>query len=343
MALTTTPTNDLDLVVQGTITLAPPAGATEGGAEISAFDPVSDRLFVTSLAGLRIVDLNNPANPTLVSSIDFTSPPFNFSGNDVNSVAIKNGVIAVAVAAAVKTDPGRVFFIDANGALISQVAVGALPDMLTFTPDGMKVLVANEGEPSAPNSGTNPEGSVSIIDISAGVANASITTATFAAFNGTEAALRDAGVRIFPGNSVSVDVEPEYISVSADGQTALVTLQEANAVAILDLTTKQFTQIVPLGMKDYSGLLTDFSDRDNAAGTAGEIKLETGNPVFGIYQPDAIASFVGADGNQYYVIANEGDDRNDFLDPNETTTVSSSGYDLDDALFPNETALKANS
>ena len=324
--------------------LAPPTGQTVGGAEISAFDPISDRLFVTSLAGLRIVDLKDPANLSLIGAVDFTVPPFSFSGNDVNSVAIKNGVIAVAVAAAVKTDPGRVFLIDANGNLLKSVSVGALPDMVTFTPDGKKILVANEGEPSEPNSAVNPEGSVSIIDISMGVANATVTTATFNSFNGREAELRDAGVRIFPGNSVSTDVEPEYISVAADGKTALVTLQEANAVAILDLVTGQFTDIVPLGLKNFSGLLSDFSDRDGPVGSNGNgtplIKLELGNPVFGIYQPDAIASFIGADGKQYYVIANEGDDRNDFLAPDETTTVGNAAYVLDPVAFPNGATLK---
>jgi 2',3'-cyclic-nucleotide 2'-phosphodiesterase (5'-nucleotidase family) len=345
MALTTTPTNDLDLVVQGSITLAPPPGTLvpEGGAEISAFDPATDRLFVTSVYGLRIVDLENPATPSLVANIDFSAPPFNLS-NNVNSVAIKNGIIAVAVAAPIPTDAGKVFFIDTNGGLIKAVTVGSLPDMLTFTPDGKKILVANEAEASlqAITPTVDPEGSVSIIDITAGVANATVTTAGFTSFNGQESELRDAGVRIFPNKSAAQDLEPEYISVSADGKTALVTLQEANAVAVLDLVTGQFTDIVPLGLKDYSGLLTDFSDRDNATGTAGTIKLETGNPVFGLFQPDAIASFIGADGKQYYVIANEGDDRNDFLAPDETTTVGNAAYDLDNTVFTNEAALKNN-
>jgi hypothetical protein len=62
--------------------------------------------------------------------------------------------------------------------LIIDVEVGYLPDMLTFTPDGSKILVANEGEPeykefdgekvSGYYNGTpdnDPKGSISIISL----------------------------------------------------------------------------------------------------------------------------------------------------------------------------------
>ena len=163
-------------------------------------------------------------------------------------------------------------------------------------------------------------------------------TATFDSFNGQEAALRAAGVRIFEGKSVSMDVEPEYIAISPDGATAMVTLQEANAVALLDIATATFTKIVPLGLKDWNGLLLDISDRDGAGGTAS-MKLVSDSHLFGMYMPDAIASYQ-AGGQTYYVMANEGDDRDDFLNPDETIRVGSSSYDFDNALFPNEAALK---
>ena len=82
-----------------------------------------------------------------MGDIDFSAPPFNF-GNDVDRVAVKNGIIAVAIANPIKTN-GKVFLIDASGNLIKAIDVGALPDMLTFTPDGTKILVANEAERSA--------------------------------------------------------------------------------------------------------------------------------------------------------------------------------------------------
>ncbi|MBL9151878.1 MAG: choice-of-anchor I family protein, partial [Verrucomicrobiales bacterium] len=200
------------------------------------------------------------------------------------------------------------------------------------------LLVANEGEYIVGGPGVTP-GSVSIVDVSGGFGAPPVNTVGFTAFDGQAATLKAAGVRIFGAELPSNDLEPEYIAVSPDGATAFVTLQENNAVAILNIATATFTNILPLGLKDFSTLLADFSDRDNAAGTGAMGVLKTGNPVFGLYMPDAIASFQSG-GQNYYVIANEGDDRDDFLTPDETSRVSS--LDLDNGLFPTETTLKQN-
>jgi 2',3'-cyclic-nucleotide 2'-phosphodiesterase (5'-nucleotidase family) len=331
MSLSTTP--------NGALIINPLASLNLVGAEIAGFDAASKRLFVTSNGGLQVVDLTNPATPVLVGTINLTAAPYGFATTDVTSVAVKNGVVAVALPNADKTLPGQVVFLNAaDGALLGAVTVGALPDNIVFSPDGTKVLTANEAEFTT--AGPGAKGSVSIIDIAGGIAAASVQTAGFTAFDGQEAALRAAGVRIFGTNSVSDDVEPEYIAVSPDGTKALVTLQEANAVGLLDIATATFTAIVPLGAKDFSALLADFSDRDSATGGV-LTNLTTGNPVFGLYMPDAIAAYEAA-GQTFYVTANEGDDRDDFLNPDETIRLGNAAYDLDDALFPNEAALKAN-
>ncbi|WP_270935552.1 choice-of-anchor I family protein [Falsiroseomonas oryzae] len=333
MSSTLTPSN--------AINITPVASLNLPGAEIAAFDPGSDRLFVTSNGGLQVINLSNPAAPSLVATLNFTAAPYGFATTDVTSVAVKGGIVAVALPAASKAANGQVIFLNAaDGALLGSATVGALPDSLTFTPDGTKVLVANEGEYLSDGT-PGGKGSVSIIaiDTAAGFST-SVQTAGFTAFDGQEAALRAAGVRIFAGNSVSDDVEPEYVAISADGTRAMVTLQEANAVGLLDIATATFTGIVPLGTKDFSTLLADFSDRDGAGATA-RINLTTGNPVLGLYMPDAIDSYE-AGGQTYYVIANEGDDRDDFLNPDETIRLGNAAYDLDDVAFPNEAALKAN-
>lgn len=347
----------LSLQASGTENFAQAATTTLAGAEISAFDPGSKRLFVTSPMGLQVLSVDADLNMTLLGTVSLGS-------NDINSVAVKNGLVAVAVAAADKTQPGSVHFLDADAALsvtagaialqgfaLGSVTVGALPDMLTFTADGTKVLVANEAEQavsasaSAQASTANPEGSVSIIDLSTGPASATVTTASFAAFNNQQAELKAAGVRLFAGQkgfetlTVAQDLEPEFIAISPDGKTAFVTLQENNALAILDLVTGQFTDIVPLGRKSFLGLPFDGSDRDGAS-NATAVALSTDRPVFGQYMPDAITSYAGPDGRAYYLIANEGDDRDDFITPGETARVSS--LNLDAAAFPNAAALKTN-
>jgi hypothetical protein len=293
--------------------------ANNFGSEIPTYDPASRRLFVTGPNNrLDIADISNPASPIRLPSIDLSS-----YGAGVNSVAIKNGIVAVAMEASTITNNGSVVFFDTNGVFQSQVTVGALPDMLTFTPDGNRVLVANEGEAA---SGVNPNGSVSVINLAAGVSNPTVNTATFTSFNGQENALRNQGVRIFPGQTVSQDVEPEYITVSEDGTTAWVSLQENNAIAVMDIVNAQVTSILPLGAKDFNapGNGLDASDRD------GGVNINNW-PVFGLYQPDTIATVTVA-GQTYLITANEGDTRN------EARRVSN--LTLDPNAFPNAAELQ---
>ena len=272
-------------------------------AEIPAFDAASRRLFVVNaqLGAVDVLNLANPANPVKVGTLDATAV---LAGASINSVAVFNGTVAVAIQAPVKTDPGRMALYRASDlSLISSVTIGALPDMLTFTPDGSTVLVANEGEPSDDYQ-TDPEGSISVIDVR-NLAAPVVRNASFTAFNSQAAALRTAGVRIYgPGATVAQDLEPEYISVSADGRTAWVTLQENNALAKVDIASATVTDVLPLGYKDHgvAGNELDVSDRDNT------INIRTWAGVRGMYQPDAMASYT-AGGQTYLVTANEGDAR----------------------------------
>ncbi len=246
-----------------------------------------------------------------------------------------NSIVALAMEANPITNNGSVVFFDTNGVFQSQVTVGALPDMLTFTPDGNRVLVANEGEPA---NGVNPDGSVSIIDLSAGVLNPTVNTATFTSFNGQENTFRSQGVRIFPGQTVSQDVEPEYITVSDDGTTAWVSLQENNAIAIVNIVNAQVTSILPLGAKNFNapGNGLDPSDQDGVVfgGATNSPAVRINNwPVFGLYQPDTIATVTIA-GQTYLISANEGDTRN------EARRVSNQNLILDPDVFPNAATLK---
>jgi len=340
--LAAAPSNALTAVLAGSVVVSDNGTATGvGGAEIPAFDPASKRAFSASNAGIQVIDLTNPAVPVRLAPIDPTV--LGLTTKDVSHVVVKNGVLAVSlIATPDKTLPGTVaFFAPATGALLGSVTVGAVPDQLIFTPDGTKVLVANEGEMTAPvvapapaPADPDPVGSVSIIDVSGGFASPPVVTAGFAAFDGQESALRAAGVRVFPGRAASRDLEPEYIAISPDGLRAMVTLQEANAIATLDIATATITAVTPLGLKNFARVTGDFSDRDGS-GNGQAIELKSGLPAFGMFMPDAIAAYQTG-GATYYVTANEGDDRNDFLVPVETTTVNATAYDLDNTVFPTE-------
>ena len=222
-----------------------------------------------------------------------------------------------------QTDPGLVAFFDADGAYLASVEVGALPDMLTFTPDGQQILVANEGEP---DDGVDPKAAISFIDMSAGPEGATVTTVDFTAFDVQQEALEEAGLRIFDGKLLSDDVEPEFIAVSEDGSTAFVTLQEANAIAVVDIASQSIVEIQPLGTKDHSleGNGIDPSDRDDG------INIQT-VPVHGMFMPDAIASY-DAYGKTFYVTANEGDARDEDDRVKDLT--------LDPTAFPDAATLQ---
>lgn len=332
-----------------------PLGTYETGvfdasaAEIVVYDPDTQRLFVVNaqVPAVEVLDISDPSNPTKLFDIDPSA-----YGAGANSVAISNGIVAVAIENEVKTDPGSVVFFDIDGNFLNAVTVGALPDMLTFTPDGTKVLVANEGEPNDDYT-IDPEGSISIIDLSGGVENltqANVTTADFTAFNDQQDELVAAGVRIFGLNAtVAQDVEPEYIAVTGDSSTAYVALQENNALAVVDIASGAVTDILPLGYKDHSVVPLDASDRDDA------INITTYPNLFGMYMPDAISLYeVG--GETYIVTANEGDARirpdGDLEDEagniiaeegvffNEEARVSDLA--LDPVAFPNAAELQAN-
>lgn len=278
----------------------------KSAAEIVAHDPKSQRLFVVNAESgqIDVLSIKNPSVPTLLFNIDLSS-----YGAVINSVAVHKGLVAVAVEAAVKTDPGKAVFLDIEGNVLASVQVGALPDSLTFTPNGKRVLVANEGEPNDDFT-IDPEGSVSIIDLPRRIANLTqshVRTASFESFNEGDL---DASVRIFgpdvnpgDGKRVARNMEPEWITVSKDSKTAWVALQENNAIGTLNIKTGKFTAVKGLGFKDHllSGNELDVSDRDN--------KINITNwPVWGIYQPDTIANYEYR-GKSFIVTANEGDAR----------------------------------
>ena len=297
------------------LTLAPVGTYSAGVFDESAAEIVAyygKRVYtVNALAGaVDVIDVTNPSAPTKLYSI---------AGSGVaNSIAIRrDGLGVIALEAPVKTDPGSLVFFDARSAasapILGSVTAGAQPDMVAFSPDGRYVLSANEGEPNDEYT-VDPEGSVSVVTVARTVkapGQADVRTADFHAFETGGTKMLEPTVRVFAGipgslNPVSANLEPEYITV--DGRTAYVTLQEANAVAVVDVRTAKVERILPLGFKDLSvaGNGIDPSDRDPKG--APTINIRTFPGLFGMYMPDAIASY-SSRGETYLVTANEGDAR----------------------------------
>ncbi len=317
-----------------------------GVAEISAFDPGSKRMFVINGpdSSIKIVNIANPSNPVLVSTVSVK--PY---GIDVTSVACnKKGLFAIAVIDSNgKTNPSSIVFLDNNGNFINKVKAGANADNLAFTSNGLKLLVANEGEPNVGYT-IDPEGSVSIIDLSNGAASltqANVQTAGFTAFNAPTPL--DSKIRVFGriqtiggaflrNSTVAEDMEPEYLTISDDNTTAWVTCQENNCVAVLNINTATITSLMPLGFKNHNlpGNGLDPSDQPASAGIANY-------PVFGMYNPDGISNYkVGT--QNYFVTANEGDARADWgTANNEEVRVNNVAYVLDTTKFGGATGVAA--
>ncbi len=323
------PSQDIELIYKGSFD---PSGTNTSTCEVVAYDAASKRLFTTSaIAGfLDIVDFSDPNALAVINSVDINS----YGG--ITSVAVKNGIVVVASPNADEQLDGSVLFMDIDGTFLKQVTVGALPDMITFTPDGTKVLTANEGQPN--NAYTvDPEGTVSIIDISGGIASLSqgdVTTLDFTSYNADEATLIASGVRKTKASStLSQDFEPEFITIKSDSETVWVTLQENNAMAEINLSTLSITDVWALGTKDYNEVGNGFDASDNN----NQILL-TNWPVKAFYIPDAVASYT-VDGVNYLVTANEGDEK-EYGPLNERTTVGAASYVLDPTIFPNAASLK---
>ena len=283
-------------------------------AEIVAHDPVTQRLFVVNVADVDedldnpppptvdVLDIEDPSNPELAFAIDLSNT-FPGARTVPTSVAVQGGLVAVAVTND-EDEAGKALFYDTDGKFLNDVATGGNSDMVTFTPDGLEVLVANPGSLLS-------LGSISVIDLSKGVEQATVTNADFSDFNDDREELIAAGVRIFPRTNVDQSLRPEYIAVSSDSLTAWVTLEINNALAVVDIKGAEVTQVLPLGVKDHNQANNGFVGFDGKGGNNAvdgndndEIDIKN-SPVFSYYQADAIAAYNTSD-NTYLVTANEG-------------------------------------
>ncbi|KIM03008.1 MAG: hypothetical protein KN64_13285 [Sulfurovum sp. AS07-7] len=264
----------------------------KAGSEISAYDPITKRLFIINgdTKALDIVDISDVTAPKLVQSISIT--PY---ATGITSVAVKNGKVAVAVEN--DQEKGKVLFYTTNGVFERAVEVGYLPDMVTFNEDGSKAVVANEGEPNQDYT-NDPIGSVGVIDVATGAY-------TDIPFTGAALSASDDGLlpRLggTPSNDQSKDFEPEYITIK--GNYAYVTLQENNAIAKINLTNNSISYIKSLGAKSYESGKSTIDILED-----GNITMANYQGLYGLFMPDSIASY-NVNGVTYLVTANEGDGR----------------------------------
>ena len=297
---------------------------------IGDYDPKTKRLFVPCAdKTIWVIDITDPANAKVFKKADLGK-----FGLGATSVSVRNGIVAVSVLPDDKQDRGYAMFMNTKGTLIKVVQVGALPNRIRLTPDGKKAVVACEGEPSADYE-RDPLGTIHVIDLSDGLPKAKGVELDFSAFSSQ----KRNDVRVSgKGASLIRDLEPKSIAISPDGKTAWVSLQENNALAIVDLSVPAITRLVGLGYKDHSqdGNGLDASDQD------GKINIHTW-PLRGLFMPDAVEAYTASDGKTYIVTANEGESRrcgNHRNKPKWTDTTRVGDLKLDPKAFPNAEELQ---
>jgi len=293
-------------------------GQGEGYAEMLRYHAGSKSLMVTAseTGTIERISIATPSAPSLMSAFDL-------DGGDVTAVAVHQDLVAASIKMKPADAAGMVKLFDIKGSLLATFETGALPDNLAFSPDGRYLLTANEGEPSDDYS-VDPEGGFTLIDLASGPQNANVTQISLSGFDAP------IGGRIVkPGQSFAADAEPEYVAFSADGTTAYATLQENNAIALIDIASKKVTDIVGLGVKNVSRMSHDMSNKDDG------INMRRW-PVLMMYQPDALATYE-VNGATYLVTANEGDAK-DYDGFSEETRVAK--LTLDQTMFPNADELQ---
>jgi hypothetical protein len=328
--------------------------AEEGSAEIIQYHASSQTVYATwtaqnkvamiPLANIGVDALNNTFTADTLSETSFNieSTVSGVTIAGMNSLAVNGDLLAVAVEPEDKTAPGYILFYNdlnnSNPTFMKAVTVGSLPDMVTFTPDGTRVIVANEGEPNDDYS-VDPNGSVSIIAVSNNVPADTATTLILdaATVGASKAELATQNV-LFPspadgtiinGNtittSLAADLEPEY--VTATNEIAYVSLQENNALAIVDLSDNSVS-IKALGFKSWDGLQIDAQED-------GTVSFGQYDGLVGAYMPDTITNYTW-NGSPFIVTANEGDAREYFFDvADEAACTAANGldYDVDDGCL----------
>lgn len=267
---------------------------------------------------------NNPAGGVSLFSIDnsgsFNSQvDVNFSGygsytggfvfDSVTSVAIDSRGFGFAAIQGATAAGKMGVFNTSTGAILGTYDVGNNPDMVRVA--GNRALFANEGEFGASGTftgATDTAGSVSYFDYT-GATNAanvisSLSTETQVGFSSfTDAALNSAGIRRhatdYSADQSYNNLEPEYIAVS--GNKAFVTLQENNAIAVINLDTNTVESINDLGIATVT---VDASDKNGVA---------VDDVVKGLVMPDTVEIFETG-GKTYVVVGSEGDARGDDAD-----------------------------
>lgn len=253
---------------------------SETVAEIVAATADATMLVYTDSPGERLgmIDISDAASPQPAGSFDL--------GGEPTSVAIV-GELALAgvnTSESFVEPSGHLAVVDmASGRVAARCDVGGQPDSVAASPDGRLLAVAVENERDEDlNDGIIPQlppGHLAVFDLGEDGAPANCLDARIITLTG----LADVAPE---------DPEPEFVDINAAGQ-AVVSLQENNHIAIVDLASGEVVSHFSAGVTDV--FATDIVEND---------LIEADGVLYGLTrEPDAVAWV----DEQRIVTANEGD------------------------------------
>ncbi len=271
------------------------------GAEMVSVQASSRLLALThSRDGLvELFDLARPGRPRSLRTVDLELA----DGEELTSVALppEGDFFLAAIKAAEPRAPGRVVACSlAEGRRRAQLECGPGPDCVAIDPSGRYALVANEGEGFELEDGRprSAPGSLTRIEL-AGLERSRVLQIALDEPSGLDDATGRFLERQVEGRTQRISftstaefLEPEAIAFDPSGERAFVTLQEANAVALVDVGAGVVKAVFPLGTCEHPADLLE----DGGFQETGILR--------GRREPDGIA--VTPDG-RFFVTADEGD------------------------------------
>lgn len=262
-----------------------------------------------------------------------------FVYGDLTSIDINidKKIIVAAVQDEDYRKSGKIVVMNYDCEILETFETGIQPDMVKISKNGKHILTANEAEPREGKNGEgwDPEGSITIV-------NYETKEAKNIKFDDSSKIDSDVHIRNTQGGA-ALDLEPEYIAISDDGNKAYVSLQENNAIATIDVNSGDLISVKSLGFKDHS-----IKGNELDAGRDGKINIEN-LPIKSLYMPDSIA-YVNICGTNYIVTANEGDATEWGKKDEAFTNINEFGkyfegkdFNITDSTFGGMTASEAKS
>lgn len=227
-------------------------------SEIVAYSERFQQLVYTdaALGRLGFIDIADPADPKPLGTLDL--------GGDPTSVAVRRGyaLVCINTSADFINTSGELLVVDIpTRTIVRSIPLGGQPDSIAISPDGRyaAVIIENErdedlGDGAPPQL---PAGFLRIVDLVGGPASWTTRDVSLTGI-----------AQLFPE-----DPEPEFVDIN-DANLAVVTLQENNHLAIVDLASGQVVQHFPAGTVDLTDVDTNENDLIEQTATLNGVPRE---------------------------------------------------------------------